>query len=87
MHQAGTLRQWIKRACPHYDEIDLLLTKITSKLGKILTYAKDNSIGPTVDFVLLELEKNREYEQRSNRVDMFDTLERYIIKKSPFPFG
>ncbi|MDR0507094.1 MAG: site-specific integrase, partial [Dysgonamonadaceae bacterium] len=55
----------------------------TSKLGEILTYAKDNSIDPTVDFVLLELEKNREYEQRSNRVDMFDTLERYIIEKSP----
>jgi hypothetical protein len=76
-------RKWIKRACPHYDEIDSLLTKITSKLGEILTYAKDNSIDPTVDFVLLELEKNREYEQRSNRVDMFDTLERYIVEKSP----
>jgi integrase len=76
-------RKWIKRACPHYDEIDSVLTKITSKLGEILTYAKDNSLDPTVDFVLLELEKNREYEQRSNRVDMFDTLERHIIEKSP----
>jgi integrase len=76
-------RKWIKRACPHFDEIDSLLTKITSKLGEILTYAKDNSLDPTVDFVLLELEKNREYEQRSNRVDMFDTLERYIIEKTP----
>ena len=76
-------KKWIKRACPHYDEIDSTLTKITSKLGEILTYAKDNSIDPTVDFVLLELEKNREYEQRSNRVNLFDTLERYIIEKTP----
>jgi integrase len=76
-------RKWIKRACSHYEDIDSVLTKIISKLGEILTYAKENSIEPTVDFVLLELEKNREYEQRSNRVDMFDTLERYIIEKAP----
>lgn len=57
------------------------MTKITSKLGDILTYAKDNGIDPIVDFVLLELEKNREYEQRSNRINMFDTLELYIEEK------
>jgi len=76
-------KKWIKRACPHYEEIDSILTKITSRLGEILTFAKENSIDPTVDFVLLELEKNREYEQRSNRVDMFDALERYITEKAP----
>ena len=32
---------------------------------------------------MLELEKNREYEQRSNRVDMFKTLELYIEEKGP----
>lgn len=74
-------KKWVKRACSEYDEIDSALTKITSKLGEILTYAKDNSIDPTVDFVLLELEKNREYEQRSNRVNMFDTLDLYIEEK------
>jgi integrase len=74
-------KKWIKRACPQFEEIDSLLTKVTSKLGEILTYAKDNGIDPTVDFVLLELEKNREYEQRSNRVNMFDTLDLYIIEK------
>jgi len=74
-------KRWVKRACPQFDEIDSLLTRITSKLGEILTYAKDNSIDPTVDFVLLELEKNREYEQRSNRVNIFDTIDIYIAEK------
>ncbi len=46
-----------------------------------MTYAKDNGIDPIVDFVLLELEKNREYEQRSNRVNMFNTLDLYIEEK------
>jgi len=73
--------RWVKRACPQFDEIDSALTKITSKLGEILTYAKDNGIDPTVNFVLFELEKNREYEQRSNRVNMFDTLDLYIEEK------
>lgn len=50
-------------------------------MGEILVYAKDNGIDPTVDFVLLELEKNREYEQRSNRVNMLDTLDLYIEEK------
>ena len=35
-------KKWIKRACPEFDEIDLVLTKITSKLGEILAYATDN---------------------------------------------
>lgn len=74
-------KKWIKRACPQFEEIDIVLTKITSRLGDILTHAKDNGIDPTVDFVLLELEKNRNYEQRSNRVNMFDTLEQYIEEK------
>ncbi len=77
-------KKWIKRASPKYDEIDKVLTKITSKLGKILIYAVENAIDPTVDYILLELEKNREYEQRSNRVNLFETLEKYIVEKEPF---
>ena len=46
-------RKWIKRACPHYEEIDACLIKITSKLGDILTYAKVNGIDPTVDCSVL----------------------------------
>ncbi|MCS2306027.1 hypothetical protein NXX42_03240 [Bacteroides thetaiotaomicron] len=46
-----------------------------------------NGIDPTVDFVLLELEKNREYDLRPNRVDMFDALERYIVEKAPSAVG
>lgn len=76
-------KRWIKRACPQYEEIDSCLIRITSKLGKILTYAKDNNLDPTVDFVLLELEKDREYDLRSHRIDIFDALEQYIIEKAP----
>lgn len=75
-------KKWIKRICPDYEEINATLIKILSKLGNILTYAKDNGIDPTVEFVLLELEKNREYEQRSSRVDLFDALERYMWEKA-----
>ena len=74
-------RKWVKRACPQFEEINIVLTKITSKLGEILSYAKDNGIDPTVDFVLLELEKDRKYEQRSNHVKIFDVLEQYIEEK------
>lgn len=76
-------KKWIKRASPEFEEIDTVLTKITSKLGEILSYAKDNAIDPTVDYILLELEKDKNYEQRSNRVDLFDTLEIYIEEKAP----
>lgn len=76
-------KRWIKRACPNYEEIDACLIRITSKLGEILTYAKINGINPTVDFVLQELKKNREYELRSYRIDVFDALDRYIIEKTP----
>ena len=76
-------KKWIKRACPQFDEIDLVLTKITSKLGEILAYATDNVIDPTVDYILLELEKNKEYIQRSSRINLFDTLEVYIEEKAP----
>lgn len=79
----GAKRKWIKRASPEFEEIDLVLTKITSKLGEILSYAADNAIDPTIDYILLELEKNREYEQRSNRVDLFKTLVIYIEEKAP----
>ena len=74
-------KKWIKRACPQFEEIDVVLTKITSKLGEILIHAVDNGIDPTVDFVLLELEKNKKYEQRSNQVKLFDVLEQYIEEK------
>ena len=76
-------KKWIKRACPQFVEIDLALTKITSKLGEILAYAADNVIDPTVDYVLLELEKNKEYIQRTSRINLFDSLEVYIQEKAP----
>jgi integrase len=74
-------KNWIKRACPQFEEIDAALTKLTSKLGNILTYAKENDIEPEIDFVISELEKDRNYEHRSNRLNMLDTLEQYIVQQ------
>ena len=73
---------WIKKACPQFDEIDAALTKMISKIGNILAFAKDNDLDPTIEFVLIELEKDRNYQQRSNRIDLFETLEQYIVEKS-----
>lgn len=53
-----------------------------SKLEKILAYAKSSGIEPTVDFVLLELNKNREYGLYPRRMDMFEALEQYIVEKT-----
>jgi len=77
-------KKLVKRACPDYEDINDTLTRIITKLGKIISYAKDNSIDPTVDFVLQEIAKDKEYEQRSNRIDLFKTLEVYIEEKRPF---
>lgn len=79
-------KKWIERASPKFEEINFILTKITSKLGKILTHAKDNAIDPIVDYVLLELKKDRNYEQHSNRVKLFDSLDKYIEEKAPFVY-
>jgi integrase len=74
-------KKWIKRASPQFEKINSALTKLTVKLGKIVDYAYSYDMEPTVDFVLIELEKNREYETRSSRIDLFDTLDTYIEEK------
>ena len=76
-------KKWVKISCPDFEGIDETLKRMTSKLGEILTFAVDNGLNPTVEFVLLELEKNRKYQQRSNALDMFTTLELYIEEKAP----
>ena len=74
-------KKWIKKASPKFEEIDATLTKIISKISNILVFAKENNIDPTVDFILLEIEKNREYEQRSTRINMFSILDQFIIDR------
>lgn len=75
-------RKWIKRSCPQYEDIDASLIQITSKLGRILTYARNNAIEPTIDFVQLELQKNRDYETEPDLADMFEALEQYMSDKA-----
>ncbi|MGL5919194.1 MAG: Arm DNA-binding domain-containing protein, partial [Bacteroidales bacterium] len=42
-------KKWVKRICPRFDEIDAVLTKVISKIGNILTFAKDNDIDPVIE--------------------------------------
>ena len=48
-------KKWVKISCPDFEGIDETLKRMTSKLGEILTFAVDNGLNPTVEFVLLEL--------------------------------
>ena len=74
----------VRKSCPHYEEIQVVLNKITLRLSNILDYANENTIEPTVDFVLKELASEREYEQKQAKLDMFKLLEEYIEEKAPF---
>ncbi|MFI3293735.1 MAG: site-specific integrase [Rikenellaceae bacterium] len=76
-------RACVKKVSPQAELINDTLTKITSKIGNILTYAKEQDLDPTIEFMLMEIEKEREFEQRSNRVDLFETLEVYIEERTP----
>ncbi|MFI3303987.1 MAG: site-specific integrase [Rikenellaceae bacterium] len=76
-------RTCVKKACPQSEEINSVLTKLTSKIGNILTFAKEQDLDPTIEFMLMEIEKERDFEQRSNRIDLFETLEVYIEERTP----
>ncbi|MDR2918198.1 MAG: site-specific integrase [Tannerella sp.] len=73
----------VKRACPDYEEIQVVLNKINLRLSNILDYANENDIEPTIDFVLKKLATEREYEQKQARIDLFALLEKYIVEKQP----
>ena len=64
-----------------FEEIDTSLTKIISNLGNALIFARDNGLDPTVDYILLELHREREYKQYSSHIDIFGTLDLYIEEK------
>lgn len=71
----------VRKSCPYHEEINNEIISITGKLGNILTYAKENQIDPTVDFVLNELAKKNDYDFKSKRVNFFDQLDKYIEEK------
>ncbi|MDD2197346.1 MAG: tyrosine-type recombinase/integrase [Bacteroidales bacterium] len=75
-------RNYIKKACPEFNEINDEIISLTGRLSNILTYAKENLVEPTINFVLLELAKNREYDFKSKRVDLFEQLDKYIEEKT-----
>jgi integrase len=74
-------RKWVKKSCPNYEEIDQELVELTGRLGNILAYANQNLIDPTIDFVLLELAKKKDYDLKTKRVDLFSQLDKYIDEK------
>ncbi len=74
-------KKWIKKSCPNFEVIDKELVSLMTRIGNILTYATDNIIEPTVEYVLLELSKNKEYETLTTRTDLFLQLDKYIEEK------
>lgn len=74
-------KNWIKKSCPDFEEIDKELVSLLTRVGNILTYASDNNIEPTVEYVLLELAKNKEYDSITTRTDLFLQLDKYIEEK------
>lgn len=74
----------VKRACPQYDEIQTALNKVNLRLSRILDYANENEIEPTVDFILKELSAERKYEQKQARLDLFSLFEKYVEERTPF---
>ena len=74
----------VRKSCPNYEEISSTLTKMLSKIGEILIFAKENNIDPTTEYLVMELEKNKEYEQKNSRINLFVVLDKYIEEKTPF---
>ena len=59
----------VRKSCPNYEEISSTLTKMLSKIGEILIFAKENNIDPTTEYLVMELEKNKEYEQSKEIIE------------------
>ncbi|MHC1705205.1 MAG: site-specific integrase [Tenuifilaceae bacterium] len=74
-------KKWVKKSCPDFDKIDKELVSLMTRVGNIITYATDNNIEPTVEHVLIELAKNKEYDSITTRTDLFLQLEKYIEEK------
>jgi integrase len=74
-------KKWVKISCPDFEKIDKELVSLMTRVGNIITYASDNNIEPTVDYVLIELAKNKEYDTITTRTDLFLQLDKYIEDK------
>ncbi len=74
-------KKWVKKSCPNFEKIDKELVSLMTRLGNIITYAADNNIEPTVEYVLIELAKNKEYDNITSRTDLFLQLDKYIEDK------
>lgn len=71
-------RRKLKKACPDYDENEKDIRKLLNKISKIVEYANDQYIDPTIEFVLSELEKNRDYITKKSTLDIFELLDDFI---------
>lgn len=74
-------KKWIKKSCPDFEKIDKELISLLSRIGSILTFANDNNIEPTVEYLQIELAKNKKYDSLTTRTDLFLQLDKYIEEK------
>jgi integrase len=75
-------KNWVRKSCPDFEKINNELISLTGRLGNILTYATENEIEPTIDYVLIELAKKKEYDLKTKRTDLFAQLDKYIEEKA-----
>ncbi len=74
-------RRKLKKACPDYDKYEKEIRKLNNRISKIIEYANDHYIDPTIEFVLLELEKDKDYNGKKNRIDFFEQLDDFIKER------
>ena len=67
----------LKKACPDFDDYEKKIRKLQNRIGKIVEYANDNYIDPTIEFVVSELEKETDYKGRNGKT-LLDVLDDFI---------
>src|SRR6056297_1747234 len=51
-------RRKLKKACPEFEKYEQKIRKLENRVGKIVEYAHENYLDPTIEFVLDELKKD-----------------------------
>lgn len=67
----------LKKACPYYEKYEKEIRKLYNKISKIIEYANDYGIDPSIDFVISQLNKKFDLKGK-NGDDFFSVLDKFI---------
>ena len=70
-------RRKLKKACPEFEKYEQKIRKLENRVGKIVEYAHENYLDPTIEFVLDELKKDTVIKGRKDK-SFFDHLDDFI---------